>query len=190
MLTCVLMSAPVVVQWIAEKKKEPSILQSVTPSGILIAKTTPYFLLSCINLVILFLLAFILFGLPMTGNVIALIVISLLYVIVALSIGLMISALANNQIVALLIAGLILIVPTIMLSGMIFPVECMPDTLLWISRIIPSSWYIFALRKVMLQGLSFGNIYPEITALVVMAILTYTIAIVKFKSRIKCIRVQ
>ena len=123
----------------------------VRPLWIILAKMIPYFFLSCINLLTILLLARFALEVPMTGSMIGLIGTSLLYILLALALGLFISTIARTQVVAMLISGMVLILPVIMLSGMVFPIENMPGILQGLSCIIPARWYIQAVRKLMIE---------------------------------------
>ena len=110
---------------------------------------------------------------------------SLLLITVALSLGLLISCVVGNQVAAMLVSGMGLMMPVMLLSGMIFPVESMPLVLQWISDIIPARWYIQAVRKVMIEGLGFGAVWREVRVLSGMAMLLVALSLKKFKVRLE-----
>lgn len=111
--------------------------------------------------------------------------VSLLYIILSLSIGLMVSTLVNTQLTALIVSAVMFMLPVIMLSGMIFPVDNMPVVLQWISNIIPARWYIEAMRKLMVQQLGFSYILKETLILLMMTAVLLVAAVGKFKSSTK-----
>ena len=94
-------------------------------------------------------------GLSIKGNILLLVLFCMLYITLALSIGLFISNLAKTQMVAMLVSGMVFIMPIMMLSGMMFPIESMPAILQYISHIIPTKWFIIGVKKIMLEGLGF-----------------------------------
>ena len=111
--------------------------------------------------------------------------VSLLFIFVALALGLLISSVTSTQVAAMLASGMILMMPTMVLSGMIFPVESMPIVLQVISDIIPARWYIQAVRKLMIEGVTVVLVLKEIGILLLMAIVLITISIKKFKYRLE-----
>ncbi len=86
---------------------------------------------------------------------------------------------------ALLVSGMVFIIPVIMLSGMMFPVENMPVLLQWISNIVPAKWYIPAMRKIMIESLGFGAVVTELSVLVLMTSALILISVRRFKIRLQ-----
>lgn len=109
--------------------------------------------------------------------------VSLLYIGLALSLGLLISTMASTQVTALLVSGVLLMLPVIMLSGMIFPTENMPVVLQWISCVIPARWYISAMRTLMIMQLPVTYVLTEVAVLAGMTVAVLSIAVKKFNSR-------
>ena len=120
---------------------------------------------------------------PVVGSLFWLITVSLLFIFVSLALGLLISSVTRTQVAAMLVSGLMLMMPTMLLSGMIFPIESMPVILQWISDILPARWYIQAVRKLMIEGVPVVLVYKEIGILLLMATVLITISIKKFKYR-------
>jgi len=108
----------------------------------------------------------------------------LIYVFLALSLGILISTLVKSQLAAMLISGMMLMIPTMLLSGMMFPIESMPAILQWISSVVPARWFIAALRKVMIQGADITLIAKELSVLVGMTAFILAAAVKKFNVRI------
>ena len=169
---------------------EVLLVSPVRPLWIILAKMIPYFLLSCINLLTILLLARFALEVPMTGSMIGLIGTSLLYILLALALGLFISTIARTQVVAMLISGMVLILPVIMLSGMVFPVENMPGILQVVSCVIPARWYIEAMRKLMIEGVPVALVYKEIEGaafgavlqqFAILAAMTFVLVVVALK---------
>lgn len=110
--------------------------------------------------------------------------VSLLFIFVSLALGLLISTVTRTQVAAMLASGLILMMPTMLLSGMIFPIESMPLVLQLISDILPARWYIQAVRKLMIEGVDISFVLSEVSILALMAVVLITISFKKFKNRL------
>ena len=155
------------------------------PLFIILAKAVPYFVLSFVNLITILLLSVFVLDVPVVGSLFWLITVSLLLIFVSLALGLLISSVTRTQVAAMLVSGLMLMMPTMLLSGMIFPIESMPLILQWISDILPARWYIQAVRKLMIEGVPVVLVYKEIGILLLMATVLITISIKKFKYRLE-----
>ena len=145
----------------------------------------PYFVLSFVNLIRILLLSVFVLDVPVVGSLFLLITVSLLFIFVSLALGLLISSVTRTQVAAMLVSGLMLMMPTMLLSGMIFPIESMPLILQWISDILPARWYIQAVRKLMIEGVPVVLVYKEIGILLLMATVLITVSIKKFKYRLE-----
>lgn len=121
--------------------------------------------------------------LPVSANIVNVVVISLVYIILSLSIGLLVSTIANTQLTALIVSAVVFMLPVIMLSGMIFPIDNMPAILQGISCVIPARWYTEAMRKLMIQQLGLGHVICEVTILLSMTSALLLLAIKKFNTR-------
>jgi ABC-2 type transport system permease protein len=119
------------------------------------------------------------------GNLFLLIFVSLLFIFVALALGILISTLVQTQLVALLASVMGLLLPVVMLSGLMFPIENMPVVLQYVAQIIPAKWYIEAMRNVMIKGLGISAIIKEVLVLALMAVVLITISLKKFKIRLE-----
>lgn len=184
MLICAILTSVSIVREKETGTMEILLVSPIKPQMIILAKLVPYFLLALIDLVSILLIAYFALGVPLTGSMTALFVLSFVYIILSLSFGLLVSTLVDSQMAALLICGMVLIMPATMLSGLMFPIENMPVALQWVSHIIPAKWYIQALRKVMIQGLDFRYIQTELLILVGITLLMLTVTIKRFKSRL------
>ena len=153
------------------------------PIVIVLAKLVPYFVISCLNLTTILLLSTFLLHIPIAGSLIGLVAITLLYIMVALLLGLFISTLANSQLAAMLLS-LLLIVPTVYLSGLAFPIESMPEVLQLISNIVPARWYIAVVRKLMIQGVEMRYVLHETAVLALMAVVLLLVSWKLFKTRL------
>lgn len=184
MLICAMMTSISIVREKEMGTMEILLASPMKPIYIIVAKAIPYFTISIVNLTTILLLSVYVLKVPVTGNFYSLISISLLFIIVALSLGIFISTIAQTQVAAMLVSGMGMILPVMMLSGMIFPTESMPVILQWVSDIIPAKWYISAVRKLMIQGLGISAVYKELAVLVGMAILLIFVSLKNFKTRL------
>jgi ABC-2 type transport system permease protein len=128
-------------------------------------KTLPYFLISLASAALIILTSMVLFGLPMRGNWLALLVALSLFLVGALGTGLLISTVAESQQVAFQMALLISFLPTIMLSGFIFPISGMPAFLQAITYVVPAKYFLIALRGIVLKGAPIGHLMMPLVAL-------------------------
>ncbi len=185
MLICAMMTSISIAREKEMGTMEILLVSPVKPLSMIIAKTIPYFFLSLVNLTTILLLSVFLLGVPIAGSLFWLIILSLVYLFVNLSLGLVISSFAQSQLVALLMSGMVLMIPVIMLSGLMFPVENMPKFFQALSQIIPAKWYIVGVKKLMIKGLSFSAVKFELGVLLAMAALFITISFKKFKYRLE-----
>lgn len=184
-LICAIMTSVSIVREKETGTMEVLLVSPVRPVWIVFAKMIPYFLLSCFNLVTILLLARYVLDVPMSGSLAGLVGLSLLYLVLALALGLFISTISDKQSTALIISGMLMLLPIIMLSGMAFPVENMPGILRGISCIIPARWYIEAVRKLMIEGLPFGAVLKEFSILLVMTAALVVVALKKFNDKLE-----
>ena len=159
------------------------LVSPVRPRTIILGKLVPYFLLSCVILTLMLALSYTVLGLPFSFSIVHVIWVSILYIVLALALGLLISTLASTQVSALLVSGVMFMIPVVLLSGMIFPVENMPTALQWFSCVIPARWYISAMRVLMIQQLPVGNVLTEVLVLSGMTIAVLALAIKKFNAK-------
>ncbi len=154
------------------------------PIQIIIAKVIPYIVLAFGIAMVILVLGFFVFGVPIRGSFALLVFEILLFILTTLSLGILISTIAETQQVALLLSLMVLMLPTIILSGFIFPVENMPVILQWISAIIPAKWFIIIIKDIMLKGLGFGAVWKETLIIVLFAVVFIVVSVKKFKIRL------
>lgn len=153
----------------------------VGPMAYVVGKTIPYFFISIASSMGIVALAMLLFGLPMRGSWMMLVVAVSLFLIGALALGLLISTMAESQQVAFQIAVLVSYLPTLMLSGFIFPISSMPAFLQVITHVVPARYFLVALRGIVLKGVGPEVFWPDLAALVVFAGLILTLASFRLK---------
>ena len=185
MLVCAMMTSISIVREKEKGTMEVLLVSPVKPLMIIVAKAIPYLVLAFVILIIILLMARFVLGVPLVGSLFWIIVISLIYILLALSLGLLISNVAKTQLVALLLSAMVLLLPIVMLSGMLFPVESMPTVLQWISAIVPPRYYIEAMRKLMIMGVGIQEVAREVMILLGMVALLMTLALVKFNKRLE-----
>lgn len=159
------------------------LVSPVKPYSIILGKLVPYFILSFAILSVILLLGYTVLGLPASWSIINVVWVSALYIVLSLSIGLLVSTMVDTQLAALLISAVIFMLPVIMLSGMLFPIDNMPVILQYISSIVPARWYTAAMRKLMVQHLALHYVMQEVTILAGMTVLILALAIKKFTKR-------
>ena len=184
-IICTMMTSVSIVREKETGTMEELLVSPVRPINIILAKMVPYFTLSCANLVTILIIARFVLGVPITGSLVSIFGVSLIYIILSLALGLLISNLVKTQVAAMLISGMTLMLPVIILSGMIFPLESAPVFFQWVSCIIPARWYIAAMRKLMIEGLSWHYVIRETLILSGMALFLINIALLKFKNRLQ-----
>ena len=185
LLICAMMTSISIAREKESGTMEVLLVSPVRPLFMLLSKAVPYFFLSLVDLAIILCIAVFVMGVPIAGSFFWLIVISLIYIFLALALGLLISSVVNSQVAALLISGMALMIPVILLSGMMFPIENMPWFLQWFSQLVPAKWFIIAVKKLMIMGLSFSSIIMEISILCVMTLAFIGISLKKFKERLE-----
>ena len=131
------------------------------------------------------LLARFLLGVPMSGGVGGIVAISLLYLVLALSLGLLVSTIAKTQVAALLVSAVVMMMPILMLSGMLFPIENLPKFFQVVSNIVPARWYIDATRKMMIQGVPLIAVWKDFVILLGMTIVLITVSLKKFNDKLE-----
>ena len=185
MLICAMMTSISIVREKERGTMEVLLVSPVKPLMIIIAKVVPYLVLAFTILIIILLMARFVLDVPIQGSLVWIFVVSIIYIMLALSLGLLISNIATSQLMALLISAMVLLMPIVMLSGMLFPIESMPAPLQWLSAIVPPRYYIEAMRKLMIMGVGIKEVACEVTILSVMTIFLLAVSLKKFKTRLE-----
>ena len=184
LLICAMMTSVSIVREKERGTMEVLLVSPVKPLMIIVAKMVPYLLQALLILAVILLLSATVLSVPLQGSLGWILVVSFIYILLALSLGLLISNIAQTQFVALLASAMVLLLPTVMLSGMLFPVESMPTVLQWVSAVIPPRYYIQAMRKLMIMGVGIGEVWNEVVVLVGMTALLLTFSLKMFKQRL------
>lgn len=161
------------------------LVSPLKPLQVVLGKVAPYLLLSFINAFIILALGVVVFGMPIYGSILLLIFESILFVVTALSLGIMISTLVNTQQAAMMASLMGLMLPTIILSGFIFPIESMPGFLQVISNIVPAKWFIIIIKSILLKGAGIEFIWKETIILLGMTFFFIAVSIKKYPIRLQ-----
>lgn len=185
MLICAMMTSISIVREKETGTMEVLLVSPVRPLWMIIAKMVPYFVLSCVNLVTILLLSVYVLHVPVAGSLFSLALLSWIFIVVSLLLGLLVSTIARTQVEVMLFSGMVLMMPTVLLSGMIFPIENMPLPLQLISNVIPARWYIVGIKKIMIEGLGISYAQREMGILMLMAVVLLIISLKKFNKRLE-----
>lgn len=185
MLICAMMTSISIVREKERGTMEVLLVSPVRPITIILSKAVPYLVLSLVIVAVILLMSRFVLGVPLAGSLLWISLFSLVYIFLSLALGLIISNVANSQLVALLASAMILLLPCVMLSGLLFPTASMPKILQAISRIVPATHYISAMRKLMIMGVGLGQVLTELAILAGYATLLTIIALVTFKQRMR-----
>ena len=184
LLICAMMTSISIVREKERGTMEILLASPMPPLYIIIAKLLPYLVVSSVNLVTILLLSYFVLGVPIAGSILLFCAITLLYILVALALGLFISTVVNSQLAAMLLS-LLMIVPAIYLSGMVFPIESMPEAAAKVSNIIPTRWYIDASRKILIQGVNAQYLIKNFAVLAIEAVVLIAVSVNLYKTRLE-----
>ena len=185
MIVCTTLTAIAIVREKEMGTMETLLVSPVKPLALLIAKTIPYAVLSLVNLSFILLLSNLVLDVPVRGSVVLLLFECFLYIISCLALGLMISNIATSQAVAMMISMAGILLPTLLLTGFLFPLENMPWIFQWLSNIVPARWFFIIVKSVMLKGMGLQDIWMETSILIGMTVILLAISLKKFKIRLE-----
>lgn len=184
LIVCTTLSSVSVVKEKEMGTMEILLVSPLNPLLVLLSKALPYLVLSIINLVFILFLSEFLLNVHIQGSIALVVLESLLFIIACLSLGLLISNLTNSQQAAMMISMMGMMLPTILLTGFLFPLENMPQFFQYLSHIVPSRYFYSIMKAVMLKGLGFSYVWKETLILLSMTILLLSLALRNFKSRL------
>jgi ABC-2 type transport system permease protein len=185
MMVGAILTAQTIVQEKESGSIEQLIVSPVRPVELVTGKLIPYLVLAMIDMVLIIGVAYVVFDVPIKGSFLLLFCIGLLYTAVVLGMGVVISTLANTIQSAMLIAFLMTMLPSIMLSGFVFPLENMPAVLQAISYIVPARYFLEIIRGIYLKGTGLSAFWPQVLMLGVFAVLMLTLSTLRFKKRLE-----
>jgi ABC-2 type transport system permease protein len=185
LLVCVMMTAVAIVKEKESGTMEVLLVSPLTPAQIILSKAVPYLILSLADLAAILLLSVYALHVPVRGSLALLLGESALFVVTCLMLGILISIQTDSQEVAMLISLVAMLLPTLMLSGFLFPIEDMPRALQLLSDIVPSKWYYRIARAVMIQGAGFSAVWKETAILGGITVALFAISLKRFKIRLQ-----
>ncbi|MDP4223434.1 MAG: ABC transporter permease [Bacteroidota bacterium] len=183
-LICALMTSVTITREKEFGSMEVLLVSPLKPSQIILGKVMPYFLLSIINVVMILILSWLVFDLPVKGSLVLLLAESMLYILMSLSLGILISTVSSTMQQAIFISLVGMMLPTILLSGFIFPIENMPEIYNWISMIFPPRYFIVIIKNIMIKGTGIMYVWKETLVLVAMTTVFIGLSIRNFKIRL------
>lgn len=184
MLVCVMMTSISIVREKELGTMEVLLVSPFRPILVILSKAVPYLLVSLVNLVVIVLLSIFALGFPVNGSLVLLFLISTIFIITALSFGLLISTTTNSQQTAMLLSLMGMLLPTILFSGFMFPIENMPRVLQIISNVVPARWYYIIVKDIMIKGAGFTAVWKEVLILSGMTMFLLLMSLKKFKTRL------
>lgn len=164
---------------------EVLLVSPVKPWQIILGKVLPYVFLSFISAILILLMSYFVFHMPFSGSLVLLLSSSLLFIILALALGLFISTVSKTQQVAMLLSMFALLLPTILLSGFIFPIKNMPLALQYFSHLMPPKWFVIVIKNIMIKGNGIELVWKELLILLGMTMFFIVLSIKKFKIRLE-----
>ena len=184
-LICALMTSVTITREKEFGTMEVLLVSPLKPVQIILGKVTPYFILSFINVLVILLLSWLVFGLPVKGSLLLLLAESMLYILMSLSLGILISTVSSTMQQAIFISLVGMMLPTILLSGFIFPIQNMPKIYDWISSVLPPRYFIVVIKSIMIKGTGFIYVWKETLVLTVMTLIFIGLSIRNFKIRLQ-----
>jgi len=184
MLICALMTSVTITREKEFGTMEILLVSPLKPAHIILGKVIPYLFLSFVNVIIILVMAYFIFDLPIAGSVLLLMTESILFITLALSLGILISTIAQNMQQAMFISLIGLLLPCLLLSGFIFPIENMPLFYQYISLLIPPRWFIVVVKNIMIKGTGIEYVWKETLILAAMTLFFLMVSIKKFRIRL------
>ncbi|MBN1294103.1 MAG: ABC transporter permease [Candidatus Latescibacteria bacterium] len=183
MMVCALLTSITISREKETGTMEVLLVSPVRPIEIIAAKVIPYVVLSIIDGIFILIFAKLVFDIPLRGDLVLLLGLSILFIYCALSIGLLISSMASTQQIAMMAALVATILPSIILSGFIFPIFSMPAPIRALTAIVPAKYYMIIIRGILLKASSFRVVQTQAISLVLLGTIFLLIATIRFKTR-------
>lgn len=183
-LICALMTSVTITREKEFGTMEVLLVSPLRPTQIILGKVVPYFLLSIINVLVILLMSWLIFDLPVKGSIILLLAETMLYILMSLSLGILISTFSSSMQQAIFISLIGLMLPTILLSGFIFPIENMPGIYNYISAILPPRYFIEIIKNIMIKGVGMSYVWKETLILAAMTCIFIFLSMKKFRMRL------
>jgi ABC-2 type transport system permease protein len=184
-LICALMTSITITREKEFGTMEVLLVSPLKPVQIILGKVLPYFILSFIDVIMILLLSWFVFGLPIKGSLILLLAESMLYILMSLSLGILISTVSKTMQQAIFISMVGMMLPTILLSGFIFPIENMAKIYGWVSAIFPPRYFIIIIKNIMIKGTGFLYVWKETLILTAFTVIFIGLSIRNFRIRLQ-----
>jgi ABC-2 type transport system permease protein len=184
MLVCVMMTAVSIVREKETGTMEILLVSPFKPLMVMVSKAVPYLILSLINVTSILLLSVFVLKVPVNGSLLLLFAESTLFIITCLTLGIFISVKTNSQQVAMLISLMGMLLPTILFSGFMFPIENMPKALQIFSNVVPAKWFYIIVKSIMIKGVGFSGIWKETLILCGITVFLLIVSLKNFKIRL------
>jgi ABC-2 type transport system permease protein len=184
-LICALMTSVTITREKEFGTMEVLLVSPLRPIQIILGKVMPYFFLSFINVLLILLLSWLVFGLPVKGSIILLLAECMLYILMSLTLGILISTVSKTMQQAIFISLIGLMLPTVLLSGFIYPIENMPKIYDYVSSVLPPRYFIVIIKNIMIKGTGFMYIWKETLILIVMTLVFIGLSVRNFKIRLE-----
>jgi ABC-2 type transport system permease protein len=185
LLICTLLTSIAIVREKETGTLEQLLVSPIKPSHIVIGKVLPYTVLGFLDGLVILVAGSLLFHVPIRGSVLLVMVLMLVYVLTGLSLGMLVSTMAKTQSVAMLVAITLTVLPSMLMSGFIFPISSMPKILQWISRIVPATYFIEIIRGIVLKGNDLSNLHRPAGILLGIDLLLIILSIRTFRIRLE-----
>ncbi len=184
-LICALMTSIAITREKEFGTMEVLLVSPLKPAQIILGKVMPYFILSFVNVIFILLLSRLAFNLPVRGSLALLLAESMLYIFMSLSLGILISTVSKTMQQAIFISLVGLLLPTILLSGFIFPLENMPEVYDIVASFLPPRYFITIIKNIMIKGTGFASVWKETLVLILMTLVFIGLSVKKFKIRLQ-----
>lgn len=184
-LICALMTSVTITREKEFGTMEVLLVSPLRPVQIVLGKVTPYLILSFINVILILIMSWLVFGLPVRGSIVLLLLESMLYILMSLSLGILISTVSKTMQQAIFISLVGLMLPTILLSGFIFPIENMPRAYYYISMLMPPRYFIIIIKSIMIKGTGLAYVWKETLVIIGMTLLFIGLSVRKFRIRLE-----
>jgi ABC-2 type transport system permease protein len=185
LLICALLTSIAIVREKENGTMEQILVSPVSPLQIIVGKVIPYMVIGYLMALMILVIGNLWFGVPIHGSFLLLNLVLLLYVLTGLSFGLLISTKTNSQQIALMMTLVSTILPSFMLSGFIFPIASMPSLLQYLSQLVPATHFLIIIRSIMLKGVGFSELIPQISALSAIAFFLMLISVRMFRTTLE-----
>ncbi|MEC3881210.1 ABC transporter permease [Parapedobacter sp. 10938] len=185
MLVSVMMTAISIVREKETGTMEVLLVSPFKPIWVILSKAIPYLLLSLINVLSIVLMSVLVLKIPVEGSWLLLFAESALFIVTCLALGIFISIKTNTQQVAMLVSLMGMLLPTVMFSGFMFPIENMPVILQWLSNLVPAKWFYSIVKSIMIKGVGLEGVWKETLVLCGITVFLFVVSLRSFKIRLE-----